>query len=444
MAPNSGLLQVLARLAAAAALAFAAAAPAGAACVGGGISPEPPPAVDFLRSYRASFGSPARVAAGPGGRLYVTDPTRGRVLVRAEDGRVLAEATGLGRPVSVAADGEGRAFVGDGVAGRVTAYGERWQRLFDLGQGDGEFLFPGDLAVDPATGRVYVADTRAHQVKVYDRGGRPLAAIGALGEAEGLFRFPAGLFLDSARGELWVVDQHNFRLQVFSLDGAFLFCVGTPVRGFIIRSSLFEMPQGVWVDAAGRVFVTDSLAGEVKVLDRNGASLGAIGGFGEGPGELRTPTGLAMDRLGRLFVATAGSNRLDVFGVGGYTDAERFMPAVVALEPATADRRERRGVITAYLEVPGYDLSLVNRDRIRANGVRGRVAAEGDRDGNGIPDLTLEFRRAPLLARMQPGDNAVVVEAPLGGMTLIGSAALQVTDSGPGRGGRGDEREDEE
>lgn len=65
--------------------------------------------------------------------------------------------------------------------------------------------------------------------------------------------------------------------------------------------SLGEL-SGVALDAAGHVYASDFKAVRIWVFDRAGRSMRPAGRQGEGPGEYQAPTGIAIDRLGRLVV----------------------------------------------------------------------------------------------------------------------------------------------
>lgn len=60
--------------------------------------------------------------------------------------------------------------------------------------------------------------------------------------------------------------------------------------------------DGVLIDRSGNIFVADRLAHNVRVYDRNGVHLATIGGKGDGPGEFRAPSRLALDESDRLYV----------------------------------------------------------------------------------------------------------------------------------------------
>jgi hypothetical protein len=69
------------------------------------------------------------------------------------------------------------------------------------------------------------------------------------------------------------------------------------------------------VDAAGRIYVLDRQAQDVRVFDQAGAHVRTIGRRGGGPGEFRLAHGLAMDHAGRLWVVDR--NRFTVFDTSG-------------------------------------------------------------------------------------------------------------------------------
>lgn len=422
-----------------AAAALGSAVPAAAQCAGGGTSTLPAPTVEHLRAYRASFRSPTHLAVDDLGRVYVADPARGAVVVRAADGRVVAVGENLGRPVSVTAGAAGEPiYVGDGADGRVTAYTPEWLPLFDLGQGRGELGLPADLALDPATGNVWAADAAAHDVKVYGPSGARLASFGGRGTGNGQFQSPAGIFVDAGAGEVLVADQLNSRVQIFGLDGTFKSCIGVKTGA---GADVFVMPQGIWADAIGRIYVTDAFEGWVRVVDRQGAILATFGGVGDagvGPGRLVTPSDLVIDPSGRLFVASSTTARLEIFGLDAYGDPERFVPAEVVLGPEILEPAPGT-TVTAVVEVPGYRLEPVDSASITANGVSalpGSVAI-GDGDGDHEPDLSAAFDGPAVAATLPPEGGIVRVSGALGTLELEGFdhlAVVAVGDDGDGDG----------
>ena len=210
--------------------------------------------------------------------------------------------TGFRTPLGIAVDAAGNIYLGEAAVGSVSMFGPQWNLIRQLGQGANEFQMPGHIAVDSGGGSatVYVADSAAHEIKAYQNGSL-VRRIGRYGSGTGEFKFPAGLWT-SPGGELFAVDQNNDRVQVFNREGVFqrAFTLAPPEFGG--RRS--GRTQGLAGDTQGRLYAADTFQGIVKVFDPQGVFLSAFSNYGEEPGALRSPGGLALDAAGRLFVAS--------------------------------------------------------------------------------------------------------------------------------------------
>jgi len=263
-----------------------------------------------LGAYAQSLQSPARVAVDLAGSVYVTDPTAGQVSVFDAFGRLVTTHAGLARPLGIAVDAQAKIYLAEEQLGRVSVFDSQWDLLYRLGQGDGEFQLPNHIALDPASAgsAVYVSDSQANLIKVYV-GPTLTRWFGAAGSGDGQFDFPSGVCV-STNGEVFVVDQGNDRIQVFGLIGNFL-------RAFNLGNSAPSgRSQAAFFDPVGRLYVADSFQGLVKVFDpASGNPLSTIGSFGQLPGELASPAGLALDGINRLFVTSANSHRVELYGL---------------------------------------------------------------------------------------------------------------------------------
>jgi len=76
-------------------------------------------------------------------------------------------------------------------------------------------------------------------------------------------------------------------------------------------------PTGVAVDLRGRVYVTDLAGGQVSVWTADGTPLAAWGAKGRSSGEMDQPWGIAVDAAGDVFVADHGNHRIDRFSSDG-------------------------------------------------------------------------------------------------------------------------------
>lgn len=410
-------------------LVLALAAPASAqTCAWGGVSAIAPPATTPLRAYRKLFHSPGRVAVDTAGQVYATDPRPGRVIVRDRYGQLSAVVDGFSTPLGIAVDASGRIYVGEQGTGRVLVFDQGWNFLGKLGAGDSEFVMPNDIAIDPDTGSIYVSDSGANEIRGYSSDWRFLRVFGARGTGPGQFRFPAGIYVGA--GEVFVADEDNDRVQVFDQSGTFLRCFGR--SGSMSFSKKFGRIHGLTGDSAGRIYVTDAFQGSVLVFDRGGALLGTVGSFGDGRGQLRTPMGLAIDPYNRLFVASANTGRIEVFGLDRFSDPQ-VIAAVVDVKPETLNRSSERRFITAYIELRDYRLEDVDARSITANGVAAAPSpvAVGDHDADGIPDLMVKFDAQAVMGTLTDGEATIVISGHAGdGTPFEGTDRVRVLSGG--------------
>lgn len=75
--------------------------------------------------------------------------------------------------------------------------------------------FPVGVAVDPATGAVYVSDDLNNRVQKFSSTGTYWAQFGSAGSGSGQLAGPWGLAVDPSSGDLYVVDGSNNRVEKF-------------------------------------------------------------------------------------------------------------------------------------------------------------------------------------------------------------------------------------
>ncbi len=224
------------------------------------------------------------------GRIYVTDISRQAVYVFDQPGGKLqvwemaGEALRFGSPIAVALGKHDEILVTDAQLGLVV-------RLNNLGQpvgsfGKGQLQRPTGLARDVQNGRIYVADSQAHDVKVFDDDGALITTLGKKGEKEGTFNSPTHLAF--ANGALYVSDTLNSRIQVLTPQG--------DVKAVFGRRGLFvgdmPRPKGVAVDKDGYIYVVESYYDHLLVFSTQGELMLPIGGTGSGIGQFYLPAGV--------------------------------------------------------------------------------------------------------------------------------------------------------
>jgi DNA-binding beta-propeller fold protein YncE len=174
----------------------------------------------------------------------------------------------------------------------------------------GDLQRPSSVAFDPTRRLLYVGDSKAHVVHVFDEQGARLASLGSLGGGAGQFNSPTHLALTPA-GDVVVTDALNFRVEVLGADGQYRRQIGRIGDG----AGNFAAPKGVAVDREGHIYVADAMFDAVQIFDAEGRLLLGFGEQGQQAGQFWIPNGLYIDDDQRLYVADAYNRRIQVFQI---------------------------------------------------------------------------------------------------------------------------------
>lgn len=245
------------------------------------------------------------------GRIYVTDVSNHAIFVFDQAaGKLLvwrqaSERQKFVTPIGIVMDADGQVLVADAELGRVF-------RLDRAGKPMGDFGFgilkrPTGLARDALRGRIYVADTHAHDVKVFDDKGTLLEIVGNRGERDGELNFPTHIAY--AGDKLYVADSMNARVQIFDVMGSAAASLGQ--RGLFIGNLI--RPKGVTVDGHGNIYVVESFYDNLLVFNGKGEFLMPIGGTGKEVGQFYLPAGVWSDSKGLIYVADMFNGRVVMF-----------------------------------------------------------------------------------------------------------------------------------
>ncbi len=208
--------------------------------------------------------------------------------------------------VGIAWDPAGRLLVSDSVAAVIHAFDTDGKYLGELGAG--QLKRPCGITVHPLTGRIYVADSAAHQIVVLSRGGDVLVRIGRRGAGPGEFNFPVSVAIDS-QGRLYVADALNFRVQQIGPDMKMVRSIGR--KGDLPGS--FSQPKCVAVDGEDHLYVMDNQFEAVQIFNGEGQLLLDFGEEGRGPGQFWLPAGIFIDAKNRIWIADSYNRRVQVF-----------------------------------------------------------------------------------------------------------------------------------
>ena len=166
---------------------------------------------------------------------------------------------------------------------------------------------PTGIAYSEKDDRLYVADTRSHDIKVFNANGELLRTVGKQGVSPGEFNAPT--YLEYFEGLLYITDMLNARVQIMDIANGNIEVIGK--RGLYVGN--LTRPKGVTTDSEGNIYIVESFYDHVLIFDPDRRYLLPIGGAGTEPGKFYLPAGIWTDRTSRLFVADMFNSRISVF-----------------------------------------------------------------------------------------------------------------------------------
>ncbi|MBM3268068.1 MAG: hypothetical protein FJZ01_10515 [Candidatus Sericytochromatia bacterium] len=209
---------------------------------------------------------------------------------------------------------------GNGSAGMVNATGTA-----------ARFASPFGITTD-AAGNLYVADYTNHRIRKVTAGGVVTTlAGGTAGLLDGSggaarFKYPNGVAAD-ANGNVYVADTDNHAIRKITPAGVVSTLAGTGAEGYVDSAGgtpRFAYPRSVAVDASGNVYVSDYQNGAIRKITSVGVVTTLAGdgtdGYVDGTGagaRFSQPSGLDVDAAGNLYVADSLNHRIRKITAGG-------------------------------------------------------------------------------------------------------------------------------
>ncbi|RZI44137.1 hypothetical protein EGT07_01530 [Herbaspirillum sp. HC18] len=246
----------------------------------------------------ARFNTPNKIAIDAAGNLFVADSGNHTVRKIATDGAVTTVAGVASGRIFGSADGVGAAA---------------------------QFGTPQGVTAD-AAGNLYVADTGSHTIRKITPAGAVTTLAGRAGvsgrtdgaAADARFNLPTDVAVDAA-GNVYVADSGNVTVRKITPEGVVSTLAGGPcqsgIQDGVGTAACFSHPQGLTIDTAGNLFMTDSSDTSIRKITPAGVVTTFAGsikfsGLADGVGtaaQLNAPHGITIDRQGNLYVADTGN-----------------------------------------------------------------------------------------------------------------------------------------
>jgi uncharacterized protein (TIGR03437 family) len=372
---------------------------------------------------------PRNVAVDAAGNLYISEFEGHRIRKVTPDGKI---ATIAGTGVS--------GFFGDGGLA-INA----------------QIAYPSGITVDHS-GNVYFADSQNQRIRKILPGGIISTVLG--GTATIALLTPVAVAVDAA-GDIYVGDSSDM-VRSYSVAGSWNIVAGTGATGFagdggLASKALLTDPRDLALDLAGDLLIADgirirevNLQGIIQTVAGDGY-LHAVGDGGLATNAvLNQPLGVALDRLGNLYIADTGTQRIRQVAASGII--ETFAGTGVAgyvsdsVPAAAAALNSPMGVMAdAYANVYIADTSNHRIREVVTNGLITTFAGTGT-GGSGMQNL-------PAAQTQLSGPRGVcgsvggviyivdtanhrVLRAPIGGLvqTVAGNGTAGLAgDGGPAR-----------
>jgi len=261
------------------------------------------------------FNKPFGVAVDEStGKIYVTDAVKNEIMVFKADGTYL-EKIGVERlknPTGIDIIND-KIYVSNSTKHKITVFDTKGKYIKDFGHIEDEEDFrrlkrPTGLAIDEKRKLVYVADTKGHNLQVYNLEGELLEVMGMRGSGSGYLNYPIAVAVDQ-KGQIYVGDTLNYRIQVLNPDGKVVRQIdGGPDQ----KLGSLPRAKGIAIDNQGRTYVTDGYLQVVQIFDQEGKLLSFFGRPGMNDKQFRLPAEIEIDNEGKIYIVDTMNRRLQV------------------------------------------------------------------------------------------------------------------------------------
>jgi sugar lactone lactonase YvrE len=266
-----------------------------------------------------------------------------------------AESSAIARPHGVLRAANGALYLTDPGSGVIHCFDITKGAYSVIGSQDGAPLrSPIGLAEDDS-GRLYITDSMNGMLYRYtpnDGSLKPLLQ-------QPLLR-PTGIAFSPLTKMLYVADTMASQIVVLDQNGVIKRRIGGPGEG----STGLNRPTDLAIDARGQIYITDSLNFRITIMTPEGQTIQQFGAPGDTEGTFSRPKGIAVDSFGNIYVNDSLMDAVQVFnesgtiqlvfGRNGSDPGQFWLPSGLFIDRLdqiyVADTYNRRIQVFKYLE----------------------------------------------------------------------------------------------
>ncbi len=262
-----------------------------------------------------------------------------------------ATEASLDHPERVAVDQAGNIFIADagnhrirkvnadGIITTIVGNGSNGYNGDNISATEASLDSPLGVAIDQA-GNIFIADTGNNRIRKVNADGIITTIVGNgsngyngdnISATEASLDSPLGVAIDQA-GNIFIADTGNNRIRKVDTNGVITTVAGNDASGYSgdnipATEAALYLPGGVAVDQAGNIFIIDSMFHRIRKVDAAGIITTVAGnGFDAAyngdnipatEAGIESPSGVAIDQAGNIFIADTGNNRIRMVDVNG-------------------------------------------------------------------------------------------------------------------------------
>ena len=125
---------------------------------------------------------------------------------------------------------------------------------------------------------------------------------------------PTGIAYNFQTNQIWVVETAAHRIAVLDSKGKLIKYIGS--RG--TEAGQFNFPTFIWIDTAGTVYVIDSMNFRLQILNSEGDVHSIFGEAGDATGFFARPKGVATDSENNIYIVDALFHTVQIFDQQGH------------------------------------------------------------------------------------------------------------------------------